>query len=160
MTTMTVRHWGDGIRIQTRDAKILAHDTIIEDTGQRARDMMLTTNNRLTAEPNPEVPSGGMGVLYDGNGGIPKQADVELIFNSFVSGLGMLSPGELSKLKAVMMKYAGAPASRTNQAGMTSSDSVRDSVRRGVDAITSINDKNKAFWDKQLEADNKAIFGR
>ena len=141
MSNTTIRHFG---RMQTRDGRMLA------------RDMMLTTNNRLTAEPAPEVRPVQMGVRYDGTGGVPSQVDLEVLFNSFVGAVGLLSPAEVARMKTLMLQYAGSTPGPTNQVGITATDA----VRRGIDAVNAINESNKAFWDARTAADERRVFGR
>jgi hypothetical protein len=97
---------------------------------------------------------------------------VEGIFNGFTAALGLLSPAEVTTMKALMLKFAGAPSGRTNAAGVTSNDSARQgvgaidavgaiaTVRRGVEELDQMNERNRAFWNKQQEATDRAIYGR
>jgi hypothetical protein len=146
----TMRHFGDG-SLQTRDGRMLVRD--VRDTVLNG-EFRITPDTRILPEPAPPAPN--LGVLYDGTGGIPKQADVEVIFNSFTKALEPLGPADIAKIKALMLKYSGVPSGPTNAVGITANDA----ARRGVDAIDSINAKNKAFWDAKNLEQRQAIVGR
>jgi hypothetical protein len=153
MTTTKIRQFG---ALQTRDARIPGRDTVLDDK------FRITPNSRILAELAPEVGPGDMGVRYDGTGGIPQQADVEALFNGFVGALGLLSAAEVAQMKALMLKFAGAPSGSTNAVGITTSDAedAVAAVRRGVEALDQMNERNRAFWATQQEATDRAIYGR
>jgi hypothetical protein len=140
--------------------KVRTHD-VDPRRGRYIRDMMFTTNNRLTAEPAPEVRPGQMGVLFDGTGGTPKQVDADRVFDIFLEGIGLLSDAEIAKIKAKLLKFAGSSAATTSAVGITS-DARRsvDAVRQGVDAVHAINSTNKAFWDAKNAEDAKLFLGQ
>jgi len=138
--------------------KMRTHD--VDPRHSRVRDMMLTTNNRLTAEPAPEVVPGQFGVRYDGTGGIPQQLAVAA---RQIEEAGVLSAADLAALKAILEKYGSSRT--TSRVGIAATDTSEaaaavQQVRRGVDAVQSMNQANADFWDKKIAADDVRVFGR
>jgi len=159
MNRVSIRQFGDPVLtrpIQTRDARI--RDTILDDK------FRIDTDTRILPEPANRIAPGDMGVRLDGSrGGPPEPADVDLLFNSFVAGMGMLTREEVARMKALMLKFAGAPAGRTNAVGITSTsaDTRRsiDSARRNSEELQAINANNRASWEKQYAETARAIYG-
>jgi hypothetical protein len=134
----------------------------------RATDAMLTTTNRLTAEPAPPAPN--FGVRRDGTPGpAPDQAEVDTakIAASIIKGLGLLSASDLAAVKAALARhFSSGPTSRV---GITSSDTATDAVmeahaavehvRAGCDRVASINKANADFWSRRA-ADESRLVGR
>jgi hypothetical protein len=70
------------------------------------------------------------------------------------TSIGLLEPGDLSRIKSILQKYCGGSAATTNATGSTRAGDAVDAARQGaararagVEAIQSVNAANKAFWD-------------
>ena len=132
---------------------------------KQSRDFLLTANSRLTAEPNPPLPAGGLGVRLTGSvGAAPEQVDTDAIADAITAGLGLLSAADLTAVKEKIARYGGG--GRTNSAGITSSDGIRDAlaavaeVRRATSEVAVINQANAKFWAERQSAEDHRMSRR
>jgi hypothetical protein len=136
---MTIyRHEGRvGRRLETRDSAM--------------RDILLTTSNRLTAEPGPILKKGDLGVQHDGNGMTLKD-QIDNDVETFKKHVSTLSPAERAKLMADLGKLSGRAPSVVTPLGISHHDaSSGNRARADRDAtnvvIAKINADNRAFWE-------------
>jgi hypothetical protein len=77
--------------------------------------------------------------------------------------VGVLSAGDLAALKAILEKYGSSRS--TNRVGVASTDvseaaAAVQQVRRGMEAVQSMNQANKNFWNDKNTAEERRVFGR
>jgi hypothetical protein len=149
-----IRQYGEGI--ETRDGQMLVRDTTVNG-GFR-----ITPDTRILPESAPEIKPGGLGVRRTGTPGpAPTQVevDVDKITTSIIKGLGLLSAADLAKVKATLARFCGSGS--TSQVGITSTSNDGDPLTVSqADRVASINDRNREFWDKKTEADERRLYGR
>ena len=112
------------MRVQVMDGRIVAGAERGAGFG-KTRDTMLTTSNRLNAEPNDALPPGALGIAYtvDFLGGrMPEQKDLDAIVAKTATDPSLLSPVERAHIVTILSKFSGRSGSRTSAAGVTSND--------------------------------------
>ena len=137
------------IHARHMDGRMLTTDTIISPT------MRITTGVRINAEKAPPAPPGSFGVAWtgvagDGSGRVPTQIDVDQVVRDIEGGLSLLTDVEQRAIRAKLTKFSGREASTPSAVGVaTNQDSL--TMDQG-DTIREINERNRSFWDKRLEA--------
>jgi hypothetical protein len=145
--------------------RIRVFTTDIVDPRHRTADTVITPSMRILPESAPPAPD--LGARLDGSSGRP--VDVDQLGADLTAAFDdLLSPADLRKLKAILAKYSGN-SGNTSRVGITSTDSTDavDEARAAVahvrgncDRLASINDRNRAFWEKRTEAETARILGR
>ena len=135
------------MRVQHMDGRILSQ--------RQSNDAMLTTSNRLNADPAAPLPDGALGCIYNGTflgGNVPVQADLDAALAKIVSDPSLLSVKERADIGAIMTRYSGRTARPTSGVGITANDEARQAVReaaQGVERVQAVQKMNDDFWARQ-----------
>jgi hypothetical protein len=114
----------------------------------RARTFDSIAPTAVTGAPDVDV-----GSRYDGTGKTPREVDLAAL-RAARDTSGLLSPGALAEINAILKKYSGkAAAGSTGAAGITSNDSgQRDHIRS---VAKSYND----FWNANIARHRASALG-
>lgn len=153
------------ISMRTEDAPVDPRYGRTRDTVLGPKGPLITGAMRIGPEKAP--PAGDLGVRYTGNESPDEPVDVDELATRITKGFDdLLTPEQLAKLKKILARYAGSP-DNTSRVGITSNDSTDavDEARAAVayirgncDRLASINDRNRSFWDKKIEADEARLY--
>jgi hypothetical protein len=76
------------------------------------------------------------------------------VLASLETSVGLLEPGDLSRIKAILQKYVGGSSASTNQVGITRAGDAADAGRKAAAAVARNIENNQAvarsyktFWD-------------
>lgn len=124
----------------------------------QARDMMLTTNNRLTAGPPASSPD--LGTLYDGNG--PRRVagtSVEELRRRIRLARPNLSDQDVEHCVAAAMEFSGSRAVPIGTDGGARVNDAHRKIAAQCAEIDAIQAANNALWDNIHAQNDLQIHG-